>query len=1551
MGIADERKITLTKSLVNDFDTLADQMRAQLFELEARANTQTRDLQTVTEVSRQVSTILNLQELLPRVVELTKESFLLYHAHIYLLDEERGILKLAAGSGDAGRLMVARGHAIDANHPHSIVARAAREHQPVIANNVTIAEDFLPNPLLPDTRSELAVPLMVGETLVGILDVQADEFDRFSTDDAQVMSTLASQVAVAVQNAQTFQDVKEAEARIQLYVDLVNSNPIGMYVYRLEQPYDPRSLRLMAANEASYAATGVRPEEIVGKLMPEAFPGLFETQIPEIYTNIIRTGEAVELGEIRYGDARVAESIFLVRAFPLPEYSVGVSFENITARKQTEELILRRANEFEAIAQVSVEATTTLDVHELLQNVSELVKQRFNLYHAHIYLVDETGQKLILRGGAGEVGQKMLALGRSISMTHTHSLVARAAREAKGIISNDVTIEPDFLPNPLLPNTRSEMAVPMMIGGRVIGVLDVQSDIINRFDDEDVRVKTTLAAQVAVAVQNAALFAETQFRLRDLQVTSTIAEYLRNSDDIETTLENVLSVIIEALGADNAVMSNYDPETDHWHGFIGAGEQMNSSIARQFVDPGMRYPHGIEVVEKGLVVAVDNVRAYPGFPMDIADMVGIKSVLALPVYAGTRVGGVIFVNYNRLPHHFTQAEISLASGIASQISVSIERKLSNEALAKSERRYRDIAESLPGAIFQISVLPDGWKMDYISSGIERISGIPADTIMKDIQALVSAFHPDDVPVFSAAGLKAVEERSPWAAEGRLIRPDGEIRWWQSNSVPSFSDDGVTIFNGVLLDITSRKQAELEVQRNERFLRTVLNATPDWLFIKNRDYRFTLVNESFAKALGKSVDEIIGKDDIELGFPPELVFGKPEEGIAGFRADDARVFAGEIHHIPRDIATDADGKTVILDTTKIPLRDNEGEIYGILGFAHDITARIRDQEAIENARQRAEILAAMTTALSQASDEDEILAAVAILAETYGVSMSTLVYVNETDETEIVAARSGNGEKLSLSVFPATRLPVAELPVVRLTAESLDTNLIMSNIPEEAGSDEALMKYAATVNVNAVISLPLRTAGGLQGVLTFNWHEPQEFSSELIDILEAIRPSAASTLATRRAYLLQEQARRESESRAAELAAVAEVGAQITASLDLQNLLQQVADLVKERFNLYHAHVYLLEDTGQHLILSAGAGEAGRIMKQKGHRIGINVQNSIVARAARSREGVIINDVLQYEGYLPNPFLPQTKSEMAIPMIVANQLVGVLDVQSEILNRFTDQDLQVKSALAGQIAIAVQNARSFREMERQAEREREIAERLREVDRLKSQFLANMSHELRTPLNSIIGYAEVLLDGVDGELEEEAIEDVTAIYDSGRHLLSIINEILDLAKIEAGQMHLDRRRVELNEFVGEIVRNGQILLKNKPVTLTLQQESSVPAVYADPVRLKQIIWNLVSNAVKFTEQGSVTVCYGRADDENVYVKVVDTGIGMSEEGQRVIFERFSQVDGSSTRRAGGTGLGLTITQQLVHMHGGEIMVESVLGKGSTFSFTMPAYQEEKVAQGK
>jgi CheY-like chemotaxis protein len=231
--------------------------------------------------------------------------------------------------------------------------------------------------------------------------------------------------------------------------------------------------------------------------------------------------------------------------------------------------------------------------------------------------------------------------------------------------------------------------------------------------------------------------------------------------------------------------------------------------------------------------------------------------------------------------------------------------------------------------------------------------------------------------------------------------------------------------------------------------------------------------------------------------------------------------------------------------------------------------------------------------------------------------------------------------------------------------------------------------------------------------------------------------------------------------------------------------------------------------------------------------------------------------------------------------------------------------------------------------------------MRELEKLKSQFLANMSHELRTPLNSIIGFSRVILKGIDGPITDLQTQDLTAIYNSGQHLLGLINDILDLSKIEAGKMELTFDEVDIEKLIKSVMSTVIGLVKDKPVRLEDDIEANLPPVKADSMRVRQVLINFFSNASKFTDEGTIKVTAKR-QGANVRISIIDSGPGISEEDQEKLFQAFSQVDASATRATGGTGLGLSISKQLITMHGGDIGLESEVGKGSTFYFTLPFY---------
>jgi signal transduction histidine kinase len=408
-----------------------------------------------------------------------------------------------------------------------------------------------------------------------------------------------------------------------------------------------------------------------------------------------------------------------------------------------------------------------------------------------------------------------------------------------------------------------------------------------------------------------------------------------------------------------------------------------------------------------------------------------------------------------------------------------------------------------------------------------------------------------------------------------------------------------------------------------------------------------------------------------------------------------------------------------------------------------------------------------------------------------------------------------------------------------------------------------------------------------------------------------------------------------ERRAHELETVAAVSTTASTVLDPDELLQSVVDLTKERFNLYHAHIYLADESWNTLLLASGAGEIGRQMVMAGHAIQMDTEKSLVARATRERIALIVNDVRTEPDFLPNPFLPDTRSEMAVPMISGDKVIGVFDVQSSLVGHFSQEDANIYTTLALQVAVALQNARLY------VEQSATVAQ-LRELDRLKSSFLANMSHELRTPLNSILGFADVILEGLDGPLTENMNNDLGLIYKNGQHLLHLINDVLDMAKIESGKMNLNVEKFNLQEIIEEVTSITSPLASEKNLALFIEPDSDHEVeINADKIRLRQVMINLINNAIKFTEKGKIAIRVAR-EENNVLISVKDTGIGIPIELLESVFQEFTQVDTTTTRKVGGTGLGLPISRRLIQMHGGRLWAEStgIDGEGSTFHVFLP-----------
>jgi signal transduction histidine kinase/HAMP domain-containing protein len=407
----------------------------------------------------------------------------------------------------------------------------------------------------------------------------------------------------------------------------------------------------------------------------------------------------------------------------------------------------------------------------------------------------------------------------------------------------------------------------------------------------------------------------------------------------------------------------------------------------------------------------------------------------------------------------------------------------------------------------------------------------------------------------------------------------------------------------------------------------------------------------------------------------------------------------------------------------------------------------------------------------------------------------------------------------------------------------------------------------------------------------------------------------------------------------ELKALGEVSQAVSSTLDLQKVLATIVAHAAELSGTESGAIYEFDEESEEFQLRAThrmSEELIKAIQEAGGKMG----ETALGRAGVNREAVQIPDILEEPTYPTSETIQQEgfRALLAVPLLREDRLIGGLVVRRRSPGQFQKETVDLLQTFATQSALAIQNARLFREIEAKG-RELEIA------SKHKSDFLANMSHELRTPLNAILGYTELILDNIYGEVPENIQEVLDRVEKNGRHLLGLINDVLDLSKIEAGQLVLSLDDYSMKEVVHTVFTSVESLAAEKNLELKVSVSPEVAQGKGDQQRISQVFLNLVGNAIKFTEAGEVRIEATAAND-NFVVSVSDTGPGLSEADQQMIFEEFHQADGSSTRKKGGTGLGLSIAKRIVEMHGGRIWVESTEGKGSTFWFTLPVRVERQ-----
>ncbi len=520
--------------------------------------------------------------------------------------------------------------------------------------------------------------------------------------------------------------------------------------------------------------------------------------------------------------------------------------------------------------------------------------------------------------------------------------------------------------------------------------------------------------------------------------------------------------------------------------------------------------------------------------------------------------------------------------------------------------------------------------------------------------------------------------------------------------------------------------------------------------------------------------------------------------------------------------------------------------------------------------------------------------------------------------------------------------LAERPLVRRVVRE-QRPIIVSDVRDEPD----WVPIEGLEQVRSWMGTPLIFKSQVIGVLMIDSHQPDTYDETVAAPVLIYAHQVALAIENSRLY---EQTR----AQLREANVLHSVTAALSSTLNMEQILPYVARSLCEILNGTSVEIYNLDRDADTVVIVASYVTSDASEKERRSNLG---QTHALAALPAAAEAMSQRQPLQLRAD-DSEIDPREQARLKargahatllLPAAVGDRVLGFAQVwESQTPRRFTAGEIATGHTLVHQAAVAMDNAQLFGEVESAKielqQRARSLEEanvRLKELDRLKDQFLANMSHELRTPLNSIIGFSEVLIDGLAGELTLDQIDCVQDIHFSGEHLLTLINDILDLSKIEAGRMTLSPAPVDVEVLLAGVQATISPLIEKKSQTLEIEWDDGLPVLIADLVRIKQVLLNLLSNASKFTpSNGQITLSCRMADPATILFSVTDTGIGIKPENHVLIFEEFRQVDGSASREMSGTGLGLTISKRLIEMHGGHIWVESERGRGSIFSFLLP-----------
>ncbi|HJS28831.1 MAG TPA: GAF domain-containing protein, partial [Anaerolineales bacterium] len=659
----------------------------------------------------------------------------------------------------------------------------------------------------------------------------------------------------------------------------------------------------------------------------------------------------------------------------------------------------------------------------------------------------------------------------------------------------------------------------------------------------------------------------------------------------------------------------------------------------------------------------------------------------------------------------------------------------------------------------------------------------------------------------------------------------------------------------------------------------------------------------------------GDPEIELGCPIEDALGRPYSLVFSTFPDLVRTIESSLHGESQHVNLSNQGRT--WEVRLIPVVDEGGIFCGINAAAFDVTELKEKEASLQAQKQLFENLVAIARATAERLNLDDTLdTALRIAADLTRAELGSVFLINESGE--VIQSILARGMIKSKARTGSSHLVMSD-GLAGWVVRNQKAVLIL----DTQDDDRWLTIQGSFNSPRSALSVPIMSSTRVVGVLTLTHSSPGHFDHTHLDLLQAAADQMALSLINAQLY---DEQRRLADFQLTLYRVLRKVGSH----LDPGSVAQVAVEEISRLTDWPAVAIALADVAEENLVIEAEAG-----IYVVGTHWSLPVGSGVIGRAYRSGEAQYVPVVGQDADYIGTHH--EIQSELAIPLRRGEVVLGVLNIESDKPNDFSKNDVQLAESLADAVSLAFENARLFQDL-------KATTDRLRELDRLKSSFLANMSHELRTPLNAILGYSELLQEDAREFGIDDFAGDLDKIQLAGKHLLAVINDILNFSKIEAGRMDLFLETFDLRGLVDDVVTAIEPVFEKNRNRLVVKAGKGLGSITADPTKVRQILINLLSNATKFSEDGEIRLNVRRARKDThdwAVFQVRDNGIGMTEKQLEYLFQPFIQGDISTTRKYGGTGLGLAITRGFCQLMAGWIEVKSLPGAGSTFTVWIPA----------